>query len=88
MIEVGKTYYFVPHPYYHYVGTVEAIEGPDRYRLRDCVRVHTDNQQDFTAFFANGFQISTIFTRWPDGATLTGPFIVEAPFAHKVPEVK
>lgn len=86
MVELGKAYYFIPHPYYHYVGVVEAIEGPDKYVLRNCVRVNSDSSQDFTTFFREGFKRSTNFSRWPDGTTLTGPFLVEAPWFHKIPE--
>lgn len=86
MVEVGKAYYLVPHPYYHYIGIVDAIEGPDKYRLRNCVRVHNDSQQDFSAFFQNGFKSSTVYTVWLDGTTVTGPFIVESPWPHKIPK--
>ncbi len=78
----------MPHPYYHYVGVVLAIEGPDKYRLRNCVRVHSDSGRDFTAFFREGFAPTTSYTHWPDGTTVTGPFIVEAPWPHKIPEAK
>lgn len=88
MIEVGKSYYLVPHPYYHYVGTVEAIEGPDKYRLRNCVRVNSDSPRDYTSLFRDGFARSTVYTCWPDGTTVTGPFIVEAPWNHEIPGEK
>ena len=86
MIEIGKTYYFVCHAYYHWVGTVVKITGKKECIVNNCVRVHACGR-DFSGFFADGFGDDTTYTVWPDGTSVSDWFCV-APFEHRVPRRK
>lgn len=84
-MQVGESYYFVEHAYYHYLGIVREITGPMSAVIDNVVRVHSCNR-DFTAFFRDGIRKDdTVFTVWPDGHE-TGSCINITPWKHSIPK--
>ncbi len=83
MVEVGKTYYFIGHAYYHYVGTVTEA-NPREVTLKNVVQVHSCDHRSWTEFFRDGFKDGTRYDVVPDG-TVVPLGLPYYPWAHKVP---
>jgi hypothetical protein len=84
-VEVGGTYYFKEHAYYHYIGTVTEILGVRRVALKDVVQVHSC-QRSWTLFFQDGFKKDTRFD--VIGAAPDFGYISAFAWPHDVPASK
>jgi len=83
MIEVGKRYYFICDPYYHFIGEVTAVLGIRRVACREVVQVHSSNR-NWTQFFAQGAgTVSRIDTI---GTTADMAYLVAHDWPHPIPQ--
>lgn len=85
MIEVGQTYYFIAHAYWHYVGEVTEILGVRRVACKRVVQVHSCGRP-WTRFFAEGFATDTKHDFIGEAADLS--YIVAFAWPHPIPEKK
>ena len=69
MIEVNKDYYFIWHPYYHYIARVVEITGKHDIVTGSVVRVYRC-PRGFDDFFRAGPKKDTEFAVHPDGSSL------------------
>ena len=60
MVEIGKSYYFIQHAYYHIVGEVTEIIGVRRVALKNAVKIHSC-KRNWTEFLKDGFKKDTQF---------------------------
>ena len=82
-IEIGKTYYFMPHAYHHWIGELVEILGGNRFVLNNVRRIQSC-RRGWSEFFRDGAGTDTTYTTWPDGFVVDGSFGI-APWNHKIP---
>lgn len=85
-VEKGKTYYFIAHAYWHFIGEVTEILGVRRVACRRVIQVHSC-QRDWTRFFREGVKKSD--TKFDViGETPDMGYIVAHAWNHPIPESK
>lgn len=85
VLEIGKAYYLVAHAYYHFIGIVTEVYGPNRVKLGRCVRVLASTYgRDWQKFFEAGcHRPETEYSVLPEGKVVI--FFDATPWHHEVP---
>ena len=84
MVEVGRSYYFLTHAYWHFLGTVRAVLGKRHVVVDNVVFIYS-SKKNWTDFFKSGIGTgdTTTYRLFPDGSEIT--YIDAFPWAHKIP---
>lgn len=81
MLEVGKSYYFISHAYYHYIATVREVTGKRSVTVGPHIAVHSCGR-GWTAFFNEGLMEDTRYSLMPAGGL---DFIKYFEWNHGIP---